>query len=81
MALTYKSAIDNPSRFTRSKAIGAYFGLTPKNYQPDESDVTGSITRAGDAMVRTALYEAAKVMLSHTTRCSALKRWAVAVAR
>jgi len=32
-------------------------------------------------MVRTALYEAANVMLSHATRFSALKRWAVDVAR
>jgi transposase len=80
VALTFKSAVDDPARFTRSKAVGAHFGLTPKKHQSGETDVTGSITRAGDAMVRTALYEAANAMLSHTTRFSALKRWAVEVA-
>lgn len=60
---------------------GAHFGLTPKQHRSDETDVTGSISRAGDAMVRTALYEAANVMLSHATRFSALKRWAVDVVR
>jgi transposase len=81
VALTFKSAVDDPARFTRSKAVGAHFGLTPKKHQSGETDVTGSITRAGDAMVRTAFYEAANVMLSHATRFSALKRWAVDVAR
>ena len=37
--------------------------------------MTGGITRAGDEMVRTALYEAASVLLSRVTRFSALKRW------
>ena len=55
--------------------MGAYFGLTPGRYQPGETDVTGGITRVGDASVRTALYEAANVLLSRTTRFSALKRW------
>lgn len=81
VALTFKSAVDDPARFTRSKAVGAHFGLTPKKHQSGETDVTGSITRAGDTMVRTALYEAANVMLSHATRFSVLKRWAVDVAR
>jgi transposase len=81
VALTFRSAVDDPSRFTRSKAVGAHFGLTPKKHQSGETDVTGSITRAGDAMVRTALYEAANVMLSHAARFSTLKRWAVDVAQ
>ena len=33
VALTYASAIDDPGRFRSSKAVGAYFGLTPKKYQ------------------------------------------------
>jgi transposase len=80
VALTFKAAVDDLERFTRSKAVGAHFGLTPKKHQSGETDVTGSITRAGDAMVRTVLYEAANVMLSHAARFSALKRWVVEVA-
>jgi transposase len=81
VAMTYKSAIDDPSRITKSKAAGALFGLTPKKYQSGEKDITGGITRTGDEMVRTALYEAANVWLSRITRFSKLKRWGLDVAK
>ncbi len=81
VAVTFTTAVDDPGRFTRSKAVGAHFGLTPKKYQSGETDVTGGISKVGDAMVRTALYEAANVLLSRTTRFSALKRWALEVAK
>src|SRR6266702_2956439 len=81
VAITYKSAMDDPSRIAKSKAAGALFGLTPKKYQSGEKDVTGGITRAGDEMVRTALYEAANVLLSRITRFSKLKRWGMDVAK
>jgi transposase len=81
VAVTFTTAIDDPGRFTRSKAVGAHFGLTPKKYQSGETDVTGGISKVGDAMVRTVLYEAANVLLSRTTRFSALKRWALDVAK
>ena len=81
VAITFKSAIDDPSRFTSSKAVGAHFGLTPRKYQSGETDVTGAISKVGDAMVRTALFEAAHILLTRTSRFSSLKRWAVEVAR
>src|SRR5262245_8690254 len=76
VAVTFKSAVDDPSRIAKLKAVGALFGLTPKKYQS-----TGGITRAGDEMVRTALYEAANVLLSLITRFSKLKRWGIDVAK
>ena len=45
VALTYVSAIDDPKRFTSSKAVGAHFGLTPKKYQSGETDITGRISK------------------------------------
>src|SRR6516164_3935400 len=81
VAVTFKSAVDDPSRIAKSKAVGALFGLTPKKYQSGEKDVTGGITRTGDEMVRTALYEAANVLLSRITRFSKLKRWGMDVAK
>ena len=81
VAITYKSAMDDPNRITKSKAAGALFGLTPRKYQSGEKDVTSGITRAGDEMVRTALYEAANVLLARITRFSKLKRWAMEVAK
>src|SRR6059058_2966688 len=56
-------------------------GITPKKYQSGETDVAGGISKAGGAMVRTALYEAANVMLTRTGRFSTLKRWGLEVAK
>jgi hypothetical protein len=81
VAVTYKTAIDDPARFRKSKDLGAYFGLTPSKYQSGEVDRTGRISKVGDVMVRTALFEAANAMLSRVTRFSALKAWALRVAK
>lgn len=81
VAITFKSGVDDPGRFRRSRDVGPHFGLTPRKYQSGEKDVTGSISKVGDRMVRTALYEAASVMLSRTVRMSALKAWGMAVAK
>jgi transposase len=82
VALTYASAIDDPGRFRSSKRVGAHFGLTPKKYQSGETDYSGRISKIGDAAVRTALYEAAHVILTKPLRaCTGLKSWAMRIAR
>jgi transposase len=81
VALTFTSAIDDSGRFRSSRQVGAYFGLTPSRYQSGETDVTGRISKIGDHGVRTALYEAANVMLTRPLKGSSLKDWALAVAR
>ena len=81
VAITFTTAVDDPARFRRSRAVGAHFGPTPKKYQSGETDVTGGISKVGDVMIRTALYEAANVMLTRTGRFSALKRWGLEVAK
>jgi transposase len=82
IALTYASAIDDPRRFKSSKQVGAHFGLTPKRHQSGETDYTGRISKLGDGSVRTALYEAAHLMLTKPIKgCSQLKSWAMRIAR
>jgi transposase len=82
VALTYASAIDDPGRFTSSKAAGAHFGLTPRRYQSGETDRSGRISKIGDAAVREALYQAAHVMLTRAVKgCSRLKSWAMRIAK
>jgi transposase len=82
VALTYAMAIDDPSRFKSSKTVGAHFGLTPRRYQSGEIDYTGRISKLGDSSVRTALYEAAHVILTKPLKgCTALKSWAMKIAR
>ena len=80
VALTYASAIDDPGRFKSSKTVGALFGLTPRKYQSGETDVTGRISKIGDRGVRTALYEAANVILTRPVKGSTLKSWGMRLA-
>jgi transposase len=80
-ALTYVSAIDDPARFKSSKSVGAHFGMTPKKYQSGETDYSGRISKIGDESVRTCLYEAAHVMLTRPVKGSALKSWAMRLAK
>jgi transposase len=81
VSLTYASAIDDPGRFKSSKRVGAHFGMTPKKYQSGETDYTGRISKIGDKSVRTALYQAAHIMLSKPVKGSALKSWAMRLAK
>jgi transposase len=81
VALTYVAAIDDPGRFRSSKAVGAHFGLTPKKYQSGETDVSGRISKIGDGSVRTALYEAANIILTRPVKGSSLKNWAMRLAK
>ena len=50
-ALTFKCAVDDPTRFKRSRTVAAHFGLTPRRFQSGEKDNPGRISRAGDAEV------------------------------
>ena len=59
-------------RFRSSKTVGAHFGLTPKRYQSGETDITGRISKIGDRGVRTALYEAANVILTRPVKAKKL---------
>jgi transposase len=82
IALTYASAIDDPSRFKSSKQAGAHFGLTPKKYQSGETDYTGRISKIGDAAVREALYQGGHIILTKPVKgCAQLKAWAMRIAR
>ena len=74
-ALTYKSAIEDPERFKRGEDAGAFAGLAPRRNQSGERDVRGRISKAGDPMLRSALYEAANSLLVRVKRPCALQAW------
>ncbi|WP_441935388.1 IS110 family transposase [Neorhizobium galegae] len=81
VALAYTSTIDVPARFRNSKAVGPALGLTPRLHQSGESDRIGRISRCGDAMMRTLLYEAAQSLLTRVQKWSWLKAWAMNIAK
>ncbi len=81
-ALAFKTAIDDPQRFRRSKTVGAYLGLTARRWQSGTSiDVLGHISKAGDGEVRHPLYEAANIMLTRFRGFSSLKAWGLKIAK
>ena len=78
-SLAYVSTIEDPERFSRSRSVGAHLGLTPRRYQSGEMDRSGRISRCGDSLARTLMYEAAIVILHRVKRASQLKDWALAI--
>ena len=80
-ALAFQAAIDEPIRFQRSRSVGAYFGLTPRRHASGEIDWTGRISKCGDGMVRTYLFEAAGVLLTRVPRWCALKAWGLRLSK
>src|SRR5688500_14445722 len=80
-ALCYLATVDDPSRFDRSRNVGAYLGLTTRRYASGEIDWTGRISKCGDAMLRSYLYEAANVLLTRIPKWSALKAWGIRLAK
>jgi transposase len=80
-ALACRATIDRPERFRKSRDVGAHLGLTPRRYQSGETDVQGRVSRCGDELARTALYEAAHSLLTRGKKWSALRAWGMKIAR
>lgn len=80
-ALAFRATIDQPGRFRKSRDVGAHLGLTPRRYQSGQTDVQGRISRCGDELARTALYEAAHSLLIRSSKWSALRAWGMSVAK
>ncbi len=75
-ALAYVATIGDAERFARSRAVGAYVGLTSRRWQSGEMDYSGRISKHGDAMLRSLLFEAANSLLTVVRRAHPLKDWA-----
>jgi len=51
------AVLDDPNRFENGKQIGAYVGLTPRQWQSGQSCIEGHISRAGNPILRELLVE------------------------
>ncbi len=80
-SLTFRAAVDDPTRFRKSKTVAAHFGLTPRRNQSGERDHPGHISKAGDPAVRAALYAAANSIMSRSAKWSSLKAWGMRLQR
>ena len=80
-AAAFLATVDDPERFRRSSSVGAYFGLTPRRCQSGDIDYTGRISKRGDGLMRTYLFEAANVLLTRVSTWSTLKAWGMRLAK
>ena len=80
-ALAFRATIDQPERFRKSRDVGAHLGLTPRRYQSGETDIQGRVSRCGDELARTALYEAAHSLLVRSKKWSVLRAWGMKIAK
>lgn len=81
VALTYKAEIHNPHRFSNSRAVGAYLGMTPRQYSSGETSKQGGISRCGSKELRSLLNESGLVLLTRTKKWSKLKAWGLKLMR
>lgn len=80
-ALTFRAAVDDPRRFKSSRTVAANFGLTPKRIQSGQTDILLGISRSGDTTVRTALYSAARILMTNSRSTCRLRLWALRLAK
>jgi transposase len=69
--------VDDPTRFAHSRSFGAYVGFTSRCYQSGEINYSGRITRRGNGLLRTLLFEAASSLVTRASRGGALREWAL----
>jgi transposase len=62
-ALAYALTLENPQRFAKSRDVGPYLGLVPKQEDSGESQPQLGISKAGDSMVRKLLVGSAQYIL------------------
>ncbi len=75
------TTLDDAGRFGKSRSVGAYLGLTPRQYSSGETQRQGRISRAGPAECRAMLFEAAHCLLHFYKKQSNLKDWGRKLAR
>ena len=81
VALTYRTVIDNPARFAKSRNVGAHIGLTPRIFQSGEVSRVGRVSRSGEAKSAFSDVRGRPGPDDGIAKWSSLKAWGIAVAR
>jgi transposase len=77
-ALAFVLVVGDPSRFPRTRDVGAFLGLVPRRSQSGASDPQLSITKCGDPTLRRILGQSAHWVLGPHGKDSDLRRWGLA---
>lgn len=68
-SLAYVLTIEDPKRFTRSRSVGVYLGMRPRQRDSGERSPQLSISKAGDRYLRGLLVECAQYIMSIGPDC------------
>ena len=79
-ALAFVLVIDDPKRFAKSRDVGAYIGITPRQDQSGDTDKQLPITKCGDALLRRLLVQCAHHILGPHGKESRLRIWGLGLA-
>jgi transposase len=79
-SLTYVLTLEEPSRFQRSRQVGAYLGLTARQHESGEQKPQLHITKSGDVYLRSVLVQSAQHILGPFGQDSDLRRWGLKLA-
>ena len=80
IALTVVLTVEDPERFARSRDVGCYVGLRPKQSESGERQPQLRITKEGDRYLRKLLVQGAHHILSRRGPDTDLKRWGLKIA-
>jgi len=79
-ALTYVLTLEDPTRFTKSRMVGPYLGLTPRRDQSGNTDKQLRITKAGNVYLRKLLVGCAHYIMGPFGSDSDLRRHGMGIA-
>jgi transposase len=80
-ALTFVLTLGRADRFERSRDVGVFFGMRPKQRQSGDCDPQLHISKAGDKYVRKLLVQCAHHILGRFGKDSALRQWGLKIAQ
>ena len=80
IALTFVLTVEDRERFQKSRDVGCYVGLRPRQSESGQSQPQLRITKEGDRYLRTLLVQGAHCILSRRGPDTDLKRWGLKLA-
>lgn len=81
IAASFVFNIGEAERFKKSQSVGAYFGMSPRQYSSGETVRMGKVSKSGDADMRRHLTNAAMILMTRTKSWCPLKAWGIKIAQ
>lgn len=78
-SMAFVLTIEDPSRFRRSRDVGPFLGLIPRQWQSGNKDLELGITKAGDPYLRRLLVQCAHYILGPFGQDSDLRRFGMGI--